>query len=171
MIKLDSDRWQELAHAYGSAADTPELIKKAAQLPAVIDWQTEPYYSLWSSLCHQGDCYTASYAAVPHIVSICRSDMSQANRSLLQLVVCIELARLSEQGPAVPSDIQEAYHEALVGLPELISILHVKNPSEHLAIIGAVALAVNSGQGVLARAFLEMNSAIAPQFLEWFSEL
>ena len=28
---------------------------------------------LWSSLCHEGDVYTASYAAVPHIVQMANS--------------------------------------------------------------------------------------------------
>jgi len=170
MINLDSERWKEFAHAYGPASDTPELLKQAAQLPAIIDWQTEPYFSLWSSLCHQGDCYTASYAAVPHIVSICRSNLSQANDSLFQLVVCIEVARLTQQGPVVPDDIRESYFKALVELPKLIASLHAERPSENLTIIGSAALAINSGHGVLAQAFLEMNSDTAPKFLEWFVE-
>jgi len=170
MIDLDSDRWGKLEHAYGSAADTPELLKQAAKLPVITDWQTDPYFSLWSSLCHQGDSYTASYAAVPHIISICRSNLSQANESLFQLVVCIEISRLTNHGPSIPTDIQEVYFKAIAELPNLIATLHTEKPSEGLTIIGSAALAINSGHGILAQAFLEMSSETAPKFLEWFFE-
>ena len=171
MIELDSDRWHELTHAYGSAGDTPGLLRQATLLPEAIDWQSEPYHSLWSQLCHQGDAYTASYAAVPHIVSICRSNLSLANVNMLQLAVCIEISRLLDRGPKIPVDIKDAYFEALVVLPKLIATLHAEKPSEALTLIGSAAFAINFGDGVLAKAFLEMSSDTAPKFLEWFFEL
>ena len=43
MLALDSPRWSELRHAYGTAADLPTLR-------------------------HQGDVYTASYELEPELV-------------------------------------------------------------------------------------------------------
>jgi len=170
MIELDSDRWHEFMHAYGQADDTPELLRQASHLPESIDWQSEPYYSLWSQLCHQGDVYTASYAAVPHIVSFCRSNLSGVSQTLPQLAVCIEISRLTGRGPEIPVDIKEAYFEALAGLPKLIASMHAEKPSEGLTLIGSASFAINFGDGVLAKAFLEMSSDIAPEFLEWVFE-
>jgi hypothetical protein len=56
MIDLDDPCWQKLSHAYGSAADIPELLRQLARetgrKPA---YDSEPWFTLWSSLCHQGD--------------------------------------------------------------------------------------------------------------------
>lgn len=65
MLPLDSDRWAGLAQAYGGAADVPQMLRDLALDPSDGVWER-----LWSSLCHQGEVYPASYAAVPHIVRI-----------------------------------------------------------------------------------------------------
>lgn len=170
MLELDSPRWQELSHAYGPAGDVTDLLKQAASLPPISNWKTEPYYSLWSMLCHQGDVYSASYAAVPHLLAICKSNPSSPNHNLLQLIVCIEMSRLLNQGPEIPKDLEDTYVEAVAGLTGLIADLHFNNPSERLAVIGAAAFAVNAKQAELAQAFMEMSSKVAPRFLEWFFE-
>lgn len=53
LLPLDSPRWSELTHAYGSASDTPALLRQLASLPRA-DGDAEPWFSLWSSLAHQG---------------------------------------------------------------------------------------------------------------------
>lgn len=71
MLSLDDPRWRELRHAYGNAADVPDLLRALALSTGPKEgYRDEPWFSLWSSLCHQGDVYTASYIAVPHIVQI-----------------------------------------------------------------------------------------------------
>src|SRR5262245_2777864 len=70
MIPLDSPEWRRLQHAYGPASDIPDLLRQLAANPCAKKSGDEPWHSLWSALCHQGDVYTASYAAVPHIVDI-----------------------------------------------------------------------------------------------------
>jgi hypothetical protein len=93
MLPFDSPRWSKLEHAYGCAAndtsaptgwsagsgfhgyqDIPNVIacirrlEAAPQRLASSDWQ--PWDTLVSSLCHQGTIYSASFAAVPHIINI-----------------------------------------------------------------------------------------------------
>jgi hypothetical protein len=63
----DTLRWSNLQHAYGSASDVPGLLRRLEVLPA-SSGTDEPWFSLWSSLAHQGDVYSASFAAVPHVV-------------------------------------------------------------------------------------------------------
>lgn len=70
MLELDSPRWKKLKHAYGKASDIPALLERLKTAPPPADWQSEPWFSLWSALCHQHDVYTASYAALPHIAAI-----------------------------------------------------------------------------------------------------
>jgi hypothetical protein len=66
MFSLDSPKWSDLHHAYGSAEDVPNLLKRLYADP------TDEFAlnDAWSSLCHQGTIYTASIAAAPHLVSL-----------------------------------------------------------------------------------------------------
>jgi len=48
-LSLDSPRWRELVHAYGSAADMPALLRRLDALPSA-DADAEPWFSLWSAL-------------------------------------------------------------------------------------------------------------------------
>jgi hypothetical protein len=75
MLDLHSARWHDLEHAYGSAGDIPDLLR---QLPTAAvrspDGEREPWFTLWSALCHQGDVYPASFAAFPHIIAAAQLD-------------------------------------------------------------------------------------------------
>jgi len=124
MLPLISERWQDLQHAYGSASDIPALLTALETLPPTNDPDAEPYFSLWSALCHQGDVYTASYAAVPHFVRVIATAPERAGWILFQLVACIEIARLQGRGPIVPSDLQDAYRQALDQIPKLVADVH-----------------------------------------------
>lgn len=62
MLSLDSPRWGELEHAYGSAVDVPALLGALRDFPK-SEGQREPWFSIWSALAHQGDVYSASFAA------------------------------------------------------------------------------------------------------------
>lgn len=47
MVELDSPRWQTLSHAYGSAADIPDLLRQldGATSPEVGP-DSEPWFTL-----------------------------------------------------------------------------------------------------------------------------
>lgn len=64
MPELGSPRWGELQRAYGNAADTPALLRQLDVLPPAAG-NGEPWFTLWSSLAHQGSVHPAFFAAVP----------------------------------------------------------------------------------------------------------
>ncbi|KOX34236.1 hypothetical protein ADK67_04335 [Saccharothrix sp. NRRL B-16348] len=59
--------WSRLTHAYGTAEDVPPLLDRLATDPDDGTWS-----ELWSSLCHQGSTYSASYAALPRLADLAR---------------------------------------------------------------------------------------------------
>lgn len=99
MPDLDSPRWRELQDAYGPATKIPKLVRQLQSDPSPkASSNDEPWFSLWSALCHQGDVYTASYAAVPAIVATLRAARLPITMDFFLLPVCIELARM--RGPS-----------------------------------------------------------------------
>jgi hypothetical protein len=113
MLPLVSTRWAQLRHAYGAAADIPELLGRA---PAEVRPGSDPnstWFELWSALCHQGDAYSASYAATPHLVAMARTWSPHRLYEPILLVASIEQARLENRGPDVPPDLAEAYSDAV----------------------------------------------------------
>jgi hypothetical protein len=111
--------WSTLSHAYGVADDIPTLLASLRWAPAPHDARDEPWFSLWSALCHQGDVYTASYAAVPELVTIAeaRVDEPQAALECLYLAAMIELDRATSYSrtppPGIPAPLHGVYGEAL----------------------------------------------------------
>ena len=69
MIDLTPLSWARLSHAYGSAEDIPHYLEMIYKNPCCDDSESGAWQHLWSCLCHQGDIYSASIAAVPHIVA------------------------------------------------------------------------------------------------------
>lgn len=107
--------WPQLRHAYGPATDVPALLARATTAPASREYTDEPWYTLWSSLCHQSDVYPASYAAVPELVAIAmarRSD-EKAVAELLLLAGVIELERHRPESPPLPQFLEDSYSDAV----------------------------------------------------------
>jgi hypothetical protein len=106
-------KWEARSHAYGSAKDIPGLL-----LDAETDLRPghEPgstWFQLWSALCHQGEVYTASYAAVPTLIDLALLPQYQHRYDPVLLAGSIELARLEGSGPPIPDDLAATYHSAL----------------------------------------------------------
>lgn len=113
MLELSSKRWRQLRHAYGPAGDIPQLLDQLRTAPGQEkDWQAEPWFSLWSALCHQDDVYTASYAAVPHVVAIAETKPPHERAEFIHFVAWIEVCRQGTGAPALPADLKTAYVEA-----------------------------------------------------------
>ena len=169
MIPLDSPRWSELQHAYGSAADIPGLLRQLESFPPSDDYKDEPWFTLWSALCHQGDVYSASFAAVPHIVRILASDPQRAHFSFFQLPACIEIARARDEFP-IPADLRQPYVESLQRLPVLVGAAAARQWDENLLCCALSAIAASKGFPSVAKAALELTPKTAEQFMEWFHE-
>ncbi|MFO1376806.1 MAG: hypothetical protein U1F14_07370 [Steroidobacteraceae bacterium] len=71
------------------------------------------WFRLWSALCHQGDAYSASYAAVPELVRLAQTAAYRDKYDPLLLAAHIELARLEGTGPELPDDYSSSYEAAL----------------------------------------------------------
>lgn len=157
MLDFNDRRWYELKDAYGGASELPLLLDKLKSFPRYDNHQSEPYFSLWSRLCHQGTIYTASYAAVPHIIKILCSDLESANEDFFLLPTCIEIARLKGDGPEIPADLEDDYYAALNKLPEIALDIISGNWSEVYCRAVLASIAATKGHAELADAILELS--------------
>ena len=101
--------WSTLQAAYGSAVNVPGLLASARTAPAAETAESDPWFSLWESLFHQGDVYTASYAALPELVEIASDRTDDAGAECLFLAAMIELRRHEYDAPAIPATLRANY--------------------------------------------------------------
>jgi hypothetical protein len=171
MISLESERWGQLNTAYGAAASIPKLVRALEPFPPYEGARAEPYFSLWSALCHQGDIYTASYAAVPHLVRVIESAPEFAPWTLFSLVSAIEAARVEGKGPDMPQDLSTDYFEALSRVPQ-VGLRAAGSKWDDLrcrAILGCVATA--KGHPELGSVIEELEPSIVEKFRDkWLHE-
>ena len=125
MIPLDSNKWNKLNHAYGSADDIPELLKAVYSNPYSQNHSesSDFWFKLWSALCHQGDVYSGSIAAVPHLV---RAGLNATEGvlafDLIQLPVSIELSRMARPHQVALEYIDDDYWSSILDLASLCDI-------------------------------------------------
>jgi len=168
LIPLDSPLWSELKHAYGAAGDTPALLRQLASLPAGVG-ESEPWFSLWSSLAHQGDVYSASFAAVPHVVSALATAPNKADFSYFHFPAWVEVCR-QRKGVRVPQELEQAYASALERLPRLVAEAAVETWSPEFLSCALAAIAAAKGYPAVAEAALELDTDVANEFMEWFRD-
>lgn len=167
MLALDDPQWSKLSHAYGNARDIPVLLKQLESNPLVPheDWQSEPWFSLRSALCHQGDVYTASYATVPPIVRIGASSTSTTpDWRFFGLPASIEIARLSGNGPTIPAHLAKAYGAVWQALQNIIHAIAAKPWDELLSRCTAGTLVVAKGHVLLADTIMELSPEAIHEF-------
>jgi len=143
MIPLDSPEWDQLQHAYGPASDVSDLLRQLAADPRPKKADDQPWHSLWSALCHQGDACTASYAAVPHIVQIALNAKGPIDFSFFLLPARIEVSRHRKRAPEVPQNLEWSYFAALRSLIECAARHAAEewDTSMVLSVLGAIAVA------------------------------
>jgi len=166
MISLESPKWSELVHAYGAASDTPGLLRQLETMPP-FDGETEPWFSIWSSLAHQGDVYSASFAAVPHVVRILAQAPGKADFSYFQFPAWVEICRQKKAVP-IPKELESDYFSALMRLPSLVAMAADREWDDVLLSSMLSAIAASKGFGSVAEAVQELNSSVAEEFLERF---
>ncbi len=112
MLPLDSPRWGELEDMSGTASGVPVLLRHLAATDDDIDWS-----EIYTLLCHQGETtYSATYAAVPHLVAIAAARAPRARVPFLVFVGAV--AAFDEV--ALPPDLAPAYRAGLRRCEELI---------------------------------------------------
>jgi len=162
---LNVIKWAELSHAYGFAGNIEPLLKSLYSFPSEGNSKSEPWHTLWSSLCHQGDVYSASFAATPVIVDALATAPLKATQSYFLLPVCIELARVNHHAD-IPEDLEKPYFAALAKFPQLVANASLKGPDLIIAALSAVA--VSKGQWTTAQMLVEIESKDIPEVLTWY---
>jgi hypothetical protein len=166
LLSLDSPRWKELKHAYGQAIDTPALLLRLTDLPK-SEGRSEPWFSIWSSLAHQGDVYPASFAAVPHVVAALAFDPIRCDSAYFQFPAWVEICRVRKK-VAIPADLYKPYIESMNSLPSLAAKWAEKPWSDSDLACVMAALAAAKGHVAIAEAVLEFTDTNAVGVLEWF---
>ena len=112
MLPLDDPLWQKLDDAHRNR-DIPGEIARLAEA-----WSDEAAdHLLWDNLCHQSTCYAATYAAIPHLLSIGQPGSSRRQR--LQIAAFAGHVALCAQNPQ--EDLYDDAHTPhLQGLPETL---------------------------------------------------
>lgn len=168
MLSLDSPHWKGLQHAYGAALDTPELLRQLYSFPA-SEGDSEPWFTLWSSLAHQGDVYPASFAAVPHVVDALSKGPEKACFDYFQFPAWVEICR-HNNNVSVPADLLPPYLEALRKLPNLVAVASSREWNEGFARCALSAVAAAKEEHMLAEAVLELSPDVLTDFMEWLNE-
>ena len=169
MLDLAAPRWAELQTAYGPASDIPGLLRALEPIPSHEDYRDEPWFSIWSALAHQGDVYSASFAAVPHVVRVLASAPERAGSDYFHFPAWVDICR-ERTGTPIPSDLEDAYAAALARLPALASAAAAQPWDEPMLQSVLAAVAVAKGETEIAEAALELTAEIAPDFLKWVRE-
>lgn len=161
MLALDSPKWSELDHAYGSASDIPALLKALPTAQVRQKHDVEPWFSLWGAICHQCDVYSASYAAMPHIISAAAQREPEDRAEYFLMAGTIESMRHRAVCPAIPSDLSEAYDRAVAdAIPLVIDTLGVEKDEGWFKAMLA-ALAAFRGFPELSAAVVDLERQIA----------
>ena len=166
MLSLDSPKWAQLQHAYGSAADIPGLLRPLEDFPVAKDYRTEPWFSLWSALAHQGDVFSASFAAVPHIIGFISLAPMRASANYFHLPAWIEICR-HHKNISVPEELSIDYYNSLKKFPELIESASTREWDESFLASTLAAIAVNKGFHELAECILDLTPDVLVDFRQW----
>ena len=142
------------------------MLRQLADLPSSEN-DSEPWFSLWSALAHQGDVYSASFAAVPHVIKALASAPLKAEFSYFQFPVWVEVCR-KKNGVEIPEDLQAAYFASLSQLPSLVASAATREWEPEFLCCALSAIAAAKGQTSVAEAVLELTPEVAEEFMAWF---
>ncbi|MFE2245149.1 hypothetical protein [Streptomyces sp. INR7] len=120
--ELDHVPWHDLTHAYGPAADVPELIR--ALYAADDDTAEEAIYELYGNIHHQGTVYPASAPAVPFLAHAVLHAPGRRDELLMLLAVLADHDPEDIESPRWPGSSVAAICAELVRvLPDLLPCL------------------------------------------------
>jgi hypothetical protein len=156
VLALDDTRWSELDQAFGSAEDVPLLLAALATV-TTEEGRAEIWFALWRLLDSPEETFTASYAAVPHLVAEAERATVEDRAQALHLVTRVELCRARGRSASVPDDLVEAYADAVERLPAIVSRWSAEPWDSGIAQIYLAALAVGKRQPALAEAVLKVG--------------
>ena len=149
--------WSALQHAYGNASDVPALLEQITLFPHEENWQSEPWFSLWSALYHQGDIYSASIAAVPVIVSTLAVAPERATMSFYLLPTSIAIAD-STNPIDLAQEIRTSFNSAVATLGQLASCALPEIKDSNITTAAQAAILVLQGAYSRAEQLLDADA-------------
>ena len=137
MLGLQDPLWQNLLGGYRTPYDASVALRSltTGADPGPI-WE-----EFWCELHHQGDVGQASYAAIPHLIEICRKRQI-VDWNLFALASIIEICRLQPKNPTLPSWLEHSYRNAWHDLFEFgLDALRSSDDEEVVkSVLGVIAL-------------------------------
>lgn len=85
LLPLDSPRWSQLEHAYGTASDTPGLLIRL-ESDSTGPEAADLWGQLYSSVLHQGDVHPAAFAVVPHLAAMAQRLAPKARLDFIHFI-------------------------------------------------------------------------------------
>lgn len=166
MIALNQKEWAALNDAYGGAEKIPAYLSAVEADPSPKAADDEgPWFLLWSALCHQGDVFSASFAAVPHLLRIAKAARWPFASDLIGLPVSIEIARV-RKGIQLSPNLEGDYRVSLKQIPGIM-FQNIDSSWDHVFTQTATAaLALCQGQVDLAEAIMELGPSTVKKFLD-----
>jgi hypothetical protein len=163
-MDLDNKIWATLQGGYKIPYNPSRPLKQLRDVTRQEDSEVI-FKELWDNLYHQGDVGTASYLAVPQLVSICITKKS-LDWNFIGLCVLIENSRLREHNPELPAAYQDYYFDSLTQFERYL-LLNFKSITDQTALRLTLALfATLNGQPGLGRAIEMLDEDMLPEFLE-----
>ncbi len=164
MLALDDPLWHQLQHAYGPASDIPDFLRQLRESIGARTDRRELWHNLWGSLCHQESTYSASYAAVPHIIRLAIEAAAPVDFDYFALPVMIEVGRRKGLGPEVPEMLAGSYQDTLARLGEAVQLRWNDPWDRYMLRSAAAAQAVAKGDIEFAEAVMNMDD-------DWISRI
>jgi hypothetical protein len=147
--------WENLNHAYGNASNIPQLLEQLSTYPNEANYEEEPWFSLWSSLYHQGNIYSASFAAVPEIVHLILLAPESVTPSFFNLPTSIEIAH-QKLNLEIPIELLASYKSAISELGKCALVCITHNREEELTRAATAAVVSIQFYGQNARNLLTL---------------
>ena len=120
--------------------------------PAIETWRAgdaeDAVQELWEKLYHQGTVNSASYAAVGELVRMMQ-EQAAPNWNAYSLIASIEEARLNEDNPPIPSELERDYSHAWAAILPM-ALRDLGQARDDLLVRSALAVVAHSkGQHTL----------------------
>jgi hypothetical protein len=132
--KLDSVDWASLQHAYGSAADIPNLLRSLLSEDEQI--RDNAIYELFGNIHHQGTVYEASSYAIPFLMEFLNCPEFLEKVDIAVLVICIagyyDVCAPGESEGKISQIIRQVRLAALPHIPQLLPYLQLPDLREEI---------------------------------------